>query len=456
VPPKKTNQAPAADYAEVGASGLKRSAGYVQEEFLTELSGPRWKRVLKQMVTNDPVIVAFNRVTEMLVRQTPWHFKAASDDAEAQKAKEFYEGALFKDMSATWQDTLSEITTFISHGFQYSEIVYKKREGENSDPSRRSRFSDNLISWRKFAGRAQETIERWEFDDNGGIQAAVQIAPPKYTTVSLPIDKCLLFRTSANKGNPEGMSVCRGAYEPWYYKTNIQRIEAIGIEKNLSGYPVIRIPSTILLKGEGDPIVQSYMNMGRNMRVDEQMFSLIPSDRWDNGKGEYMYSIELLSTAGTKLFDTVPVIQRYALWILMTVMADFLLLGHEKVGSFALSSDKTNLFGVALGTYLDTICAVFNRHAIPRLHALNGWPAETAPTLEHGDIETPDITALGNLVSALSGAGFTFTQEEADWVKKQAGFPVVEGGKATPMVKGTQNPPGDSGQPQNTPLEDAA
>jgi hypothetical protein len=433
VPPKNTKKSPAVDYAEVGASGLKRSGGYVQEEFLIELSGTRWKRTLKQMNTNDPVIVGFNRVTEMLVRQTSWHFKAASEETDAQNAKEFYEGAL-RDMSATWQDTLSEIISFVSWGFQVSEIVYKKREGENSDPSRRSRFNDGLIGWRKFAGRAQETIDRWDFDDNGGIQAAIQVAPPKYATVNLPIDKCLLFRTSANKGNPEGVSVCRGAYVPWYYKTNISRIEAIGIERDLAGYPVMYIPASVIHKGDGDPVYESYKTMVTNIRRDEQEGAVLPSDRYDTGKGELMYELKLLSTGGTRSFDTDKIINRYDQRILMSVLADFLILGHEKVGSFALSSDKTNLFSVALGTYLDSICDVINRHAIPRLHALNGWPAETMPTLEHDDIETPDIMELAEAISKLSMSGFTFTQEEADWVKKQAGLPVIEGG-GTPMPK---------------------
>jgi hypothetical protein len=34
----------------------------------------------------------------------------------------------------------------------------------------------------------------------------------------------------------------------------------------------------------------------------------------------------------------------------MTVLADFVLLGHQQVGSFALSSDKTKLFSMAVGS----------------------------------------------------------------------------------------------------------
>ena len=46
---------------------------------------------------------------------------------------------------------------------------------------------------------------------------------------------------------------------------------------------------------------------------------------------------------------TGPIIERHSRHIAMTAMADFILLGHEAVGSFALADSKTDLFGVALG-----------------------------------------------------------------------------------------------------------
>lgn len=35
------------------------------------------------------------------------------------------------------------------------------------------------------------------------------------------------------------------------------------------------------------------------------------------------------------------------------------MLGHQKVGSFALSSDKTELFSVAISSFLDVICETY-------------------------------------------------------------------------------------------------
>ena len=89
----------------------------------------------------------------------------------------------------------------------------------------------------------------------------------------------------------------------------------------------------------------------------------------------------------------------------MTVLADFILMGHEKVGSFSLSDNKTDLFSIALKAWLDEIKSTFNQFAFPRIYKLNGMPIDNMPTLEYGDIETPDLKVLGEFITKLSAAG---------------------------------------------------
>ena len=93
-------------------------------------------------------------------------------------------------------------------------------------------------------------------------------------------------------------------------------------------------------------------------------------------------------------------------------LADFILLGHEQVGSFSLASSKTHLFSVALGTWLNVIAAQFNRIAIPRLFALNSFRLEKLPKLVPGDIEVPNLTELGDYITKLAGAGMDLFPDE--------------------------------------------
>ncbi len=109
----------------------------------------------------------------------------------------------------------------------------------------------------------------------------------------------------------------------------------------------------------------------------------------------------------------------------MTVLADFILLGHEQVGSFSLASSKTHLFSVALGTWLNVIAAQFNRIAIPRLFALNSFRLEKLPKLVPGDIEVPNLTELGDYITKLAGAGMDLFPDEKleDYLRKVANLP---------------------------------
>ena len=98
-------------------------------------------------------------------------------------------------------------------------------------------------------------------------------------------------------------------------------------------------------------------NMVKSIRRDEMEGVVLPAG----------YELELLSSGGTRQFDTNAIINRYDTRIAMTVLADFIFLGHSETGSWALSSDKTELFAMAIGAFLDMICETFNSQGIPPL-----------------------------------------------------------------------------------------
>ena len=134
----------------------------------------------------------------------------------------------------------------------------------------------------------------------------------------------------------------------------------------------------------------------------------------------------MLSTGGRRQFDTSQIVTRYDQRIAMTVLEDFLLLGQQRVGSFALADSKTKLFATAIGSWLDAIVEIFNRFAIPRLFALNTFPDGPLPQLTHGDIETQDLEMLGKYLTDLTSAGASlFPNEELErFLLAEAGLPV--------------------------------
>lgn len=415
---------------ELGRTGLIEYDGYVYEEQLRQLSSFDVRvRVYREMSENDSVIGAILFVIDMLIRQVTWRVQAGGGTPEDEEAKKFLESCL-QDMSSTWEDTISEIMSFLVYGFSYHEIVYKRRLGENKDPTKNSRFNDGRIGWRKIPIRAQETLWRWLFDDEGGIHGMVQLPPPDYRIRTIPIEKALLFRTAIHKNNPEGRSILRIAYRTWYIKKRIETFEAIGIERELAGYPVVYVPvewtDVNATQGEKDAYAQM-KKLVTNIRRDEQEGAVLPAiyDEQNN----QLVRLELLTSGGRRNFDTSQIITRLDQRLAMTVMADFILLGTATPnGSFALSADKTRLFSMALGTWLDSIAATFNRYAIPRLFSLNNFKLEKLPTLEHADIDNPDLKDLGEYLGKLAGAGAPLFPDEdlEDYLREVAGMPLTK------------------------------
>lgn len=417
--------------SELGRSGLQFYSGYIFQETVPALSGHRWRKVCQEMQT-DTTLGALLFGFEHLIRQVKFTFVAADDSPKALEYRDFFEAALFQDMARTWKDTLAEISSFLPWGFAPLELVYKRRKGMNpGSKSPVSKFNDGLIGWNYWPLRGQETIEKWDFTETGEVLAMHQLSPPDWHWIRIPMEKLLLFRTTLKNNNPEGKSILRNAWSSWFFRTNYQRFEGIGVERDLAGLPMFKLPAEIINATPGTAqyqVLQNYQRVVTNIRKDEQMGLLVPSDCDANGNP--LYSFDLVGSGSTRSVDMESKIQRLDQRMLMSVMMDFLLLGHAKVGSFALADSKTELFITALGSFLDTICDVINRCAVPRLGDLNAFQPELLPQLHHGDVETQDLGVLGEYVSKLTSAGaLVFPTEDGqleDHLKRQASFPVSE------------------------------
>ena len=405
---------------EIGRIGQKRYGGTFYEEFLRELRGKKGIETYREMAENDDTIGAILFAVEMLIRQASWNVEPGGDTPKDKEAAEFVEQCMH-DMQDTWTDTISEILSFLTYGWSFHEIVYKRRMGKTRDQKTRSKYNDGLIGWRKLPIRAQETLYQWEYDDEDNLIAMTQLPPPNYGLITIPMDKAMLFRTKSRKGNPEGRSILRNAYRSWYFKRRIQEYEGIGIERDLAGLPVFTAPEDIAIWDEDDPDMVKLRTgmeaMVQKIRVDELAGIVKP----------HGFEFELLNSGGSKQFDTNAIIQRYDTGMAMTVLADFIFLGHQQVGSFALSSDKTELFSMAIGAYLDIICETFNSQGIPQLIDVNGSHFDGItdyPKLAHGDIENADIQKLAAYIKDMTGVGILVPDDGLeDYVREAAGLP---------------------------------
>ena len=414
------------DFMEIGSSGLVQYGGRVEEDFLRQLQGKRGYAIYREMSENHPVIGGILQAVEMLFRSVDWSVEPSDPNNQAAIDQAEFVAGCMNDMSVTWEDTISNVLSMLTYGFSFNEIVYKRRQGPTDDGNG-SRYSDGAIGWRKLPARSQDTVYEWKFDANGGIEGLTQMNPIAGTgPVFIPIEKALLFRTTTKLNNPRGRSVLRSAYTSWYYQKRIQTIEAIGIERDLCGMAVAYVPPQLLsdnATAQESAALNEIKTIVRNIRRDEQEGLVFPL-AYDPETKQKAYDIQLLSSGGRRQFDTNAIINRYDQRIAMSILADFILLGHEKIGTQALSVSKIELFMDTIEAWLAGISDVFNNYAIPRLLRLNGVADDLFPSLAYSAPRDPDLGVLGDYVSKLTSSGALLPDDGlSDYLRDLAGLP---------------------------------
>lgn len=416
---------PVSPFAEIGTTGLKRFGGEVHEEFDPNLRGIRGVRIYDEMRRNDPDVGAVLYAILHIALGSRWAVEAASESAEDIEAADFVRECLFEDMSHSWRDFIVDSMTSNAFGWAYFETVFKQRLGATGDTP--SKYSDGRIGIRKIAIRGQETLARWVFDDHGGIQGMIQRSPPGFQEVFLPIGKALLVRTSSEKNNPEGVSLLRNAYRPYYIKSSMEEIEVIGAERDMTGVLKIMLPA-----GASDTDFAKARTMGERYRVDDQTYFLLQRFGKEAHEG---WDIEVIQTPGSKVVDTDKTITRCSTLIMRSVLAQFLTLGQGKTGSFALATSQKDLWTLATKGRLDTLEDELNLHLVPRLFALNSFKG-AQPKVRHSDPGEIEVDKLTPFLRVLGELGLIdVTQEVLEHLHERAGLPPPDPDAAEEMKR---------------------
>lgn len=435
----------------LGTPGLKAFAGRISEEWDPALTGSRAIRLYREMSDSEPVLGAVMTMITGLLQQVEIMVEPANETPLAQEAATFLEECL-EDMEGTWEDFLAEALSMLPYGWSYFEQVFKYRRGDlPREIGPESKYSDNRLGWRKIEIRSQDSLHRWEITDEGEVLGMWQMGPPLYRLVFIPVEKAIHFRWRSAKNNPEGRSAFRTAKRPYVIKRALEEIEAVGIERDLAGLPVLEAPPELLSEDasqEDRAFVDAMFERVKRIRRDQEEALILPAAEYTDSAGTIQRSgwkFQLVTSGGSRQVNTDVTIQRYEHRMLMTFMAEFLLLGSQGGGSFALAKDKTDLMVVALTSIIDSILATFNREAVSRLMRLNGFPADVWPRLEHGDVESPNLEEVATYVTNLINAGAITPDDALEKKLRQYGsLPQLGEGEEAEESRKIPEPPEDS------------
>ena len=417
---------------ELGVYGKNTYTGDIRaDEFLQELKGKRAIQKYREMRDNNAIVGSVMYAVEQTLRDVKIDVVPADESEEAKREAEFLKSVL-DDMDHSLDDHISEALSYLTYGFSWFEVVYKRREGEMRSPKKNSKFNDGRIGIKKIAIRAPWTVEGFEVDQTSGeILGMWQEAAWGKKIAMIPVEKSLYYRTTSLNNDPSGRSVLRNAYVSYTYLNKIQGYEAVAIERELHGVPVGRMPAEYLssdatadqsnLRGQFERIL-------RDLKNNDQGYALLPSDLYVDADGkptnQRLMDIELITANGSRSIDIDPVVKRYQHDIARSLMAEFLMLGSGS-GSYALSKSKTDIFLRSLESYINAIVDVLNKQLVERLWQLNGLDWAVMPKLVAGDVAPHDLREIASFLRNLNGAGIE-VQEQVEVVEDLMGIAEIE------------------------------
>ncbi len=356
---------------------IDRSGAVYQNEFLQVLKGTNAIKVFREMRDNDSTVNAVLLAYENILTSSKWELIGGSSQARKLIIENFE--------SLPWLEVLSNILTMLAYGWTVLEIIYDI-------------MPNGKLGWKSLDYRPQETLDKWIYEPStNAVKSMVQSVDG--SRLEIPLNKCLHFKAGYAGNSPEGRSILRGCYRQWFFKKTLEEIEAIGIERDLVGIPVITPAPDIDLEDDAFATEKAYVEkLVATLRQDALAGVIKPTSEW---------GVELLSSPGKRQFDMDVVIHRYDKRIALSMLAQFILLGLERIGSYGLAKSQTELFYDGLEGWALKIADVFNRQAIFALVSLY-FPKTTfsdCPKLKPSRIRKIDFNGFSSLISAFAKAG---------------------------------------------------
>ena len=429
---------------EIGSTGLAISGGFLEEEWNRSIKIVPKHKLYREMRDNDPVIGAILFVIEYLLSQQPWHLDSG-EGKQGEKAKKFLEDCM-DDMEHTWTDFIIQALSMVQYGWSYHEVVYKKRP-------------EGGIGWLKLPLRAQSSLWSWGTDNRNRITGMFQYDPyildsAGGPTVFIPRSKAVHFTTTSYKENPEGRSVLRSAVRPYMFLKRLQEIEAIGIERELAGLPIMHVPleyTSTTASADKKAQYNNFKTLLMQIRRDERDGLILPSELDKNGKPTG-FKFELLKGGGSRAIDTNAVINRYEQRISTTMLAQFILMGQQTAGSYALADKMASTFTVALQSILTRIADTINQQLIPTLMELNGFKRKSYPKIRAERLQDVSLTNLATFVNQMVATDAIRVDDDLEaHLRKIADLPPA--GEPREPLESKNNPFG-AGRPEDGDVQD--
>jgi hypothetical protein len=274
------------------------------------------------------------------------------------------------------------------------------------------------VRLRKLAPRLPYTFYRYHVDDDGESLLYLEqygYRGNNFVNVLVPAEKLAYFVNDMEGAYFYGRSVLRAAYQHWYMKSQIYRIDVISIERNGLGVPTIKQGPNV--SAEDRKAAENWVKM---LAAHESTGLSLPSG-WEF----------VLTGITGRIRDPQASIQHHSEMIMRSVLANFLSLGTTQTGSRALGSSMRDFFYLSLEAVSQKIDETISNTSIRRLVNYNYTP-QPGKKLPYPRLVTSNIIVINplELLEVAKDVGkfdVDLLQPDNDtenWIRKKCGMPL--------------------------------
>jgi hypothetical protein len=337
-------------------TGLSMWKGTVSEEYLAELKP--WSKAVKvfQEMEDDIVIGALYESISSPLLDAKFKVLPASPSTKDIEAAKWLQESTIDSPSFDWLDHVTDMLEALSFGFSLSEILMEKSK------SGRLELTDLMPI-------GQETLKEWgKLDKHGRPKSFIQTVVSDNMLphqLEAPMEKLLHYTFRGRKRNPMGRALSRNLYRAWYFKKNLEVVEAIGAERDVGNVPLAELSEGFLTDADMTKLKEALSGL----RIDEAAYIITPPNVKITPFG-----------SGGKTYNIREMIRDYQHLIRQRFFMDFISLGSESVGTQALAKEVTGFFSLALGSIQHQMTGVWNRQLVPWMfrHNMLHWDGITA------------------------------------------------------------------------------
>lgn len=351
----------------------EQQSGLPDLEFMDDLSPPDGLDKFRVMERNEPIVGGLILSIKNVIKRVAIDIDGENVDFILPQLEALPGGIT---------GLIEDITSAFTYGFYIGERVWTVEDGK--------------VILKDVIPLHQPTISAINNSKGKVVQQATD------GTHEIPYKKCVHHIFLKEGRSPYGISLLRHLYKPYYYKISCEAAEATGVDRDLTGLPLLQAPEGFDFTAADessphyDPAVAATLDWAvdvvGNVRKDNQQGLVIPAG----------WQFSLVRSDGTSSINTTDIIQRYNSEMAAGLLESFLAGGASSLTSKGNIEAMIRVFLSACDAYIRSIEETINNQIIAKICEYNNI---TPPQISFSSTNVADLADLASFVARLVKTG---------------------------------------------------